>query len=165
MAGDSYRERFLCLTLEEKVRVAAYARSMGFRITCFGEEIEGLEPVEIPVIPGAEISSEHFPHHGEDAIEALQRFYAESYPGSYPPLGYAPSMSKNEKLAATLAKWMCTMDDEDGGQSRIDYGYPVERLADELEESPVEELIPGVEAVLGKTPISGLKGWLTRFSR
>lgn len=162
MAGDSYRRRFLSLTLEEKVRVADYARSMGFRITCFGEEIEGLEPVEIPVIPGAEISSEHFPHHEEKAIEALQGFYAESYPGSYPPLGYAPSVSKNEKLAAALARWMCTTEDE---ELRLAYGYPVERISDELEAFSVEELIPGVEAVLGKTSISGLRGWLTRFNR
>lgn len=136
MAGDSYRRRFLSLTLEEKVRVAAYARSMGFRITCFGEEIEGLKPVEL--------------------------LGAESYQGSYPPLGYATSMSENEKAAAALAKWMCTTEQE---ELRIAYGYPVERIANELEASPVDELIPGIEAVLGKTPISGLNGWLACFNR
>ena len=122
--------RFTELALAEKVRMQKEAMRHGLTILPIADEVQGLEAEPIVVIPSSEIPREDFSHLGDATFEKLQSYYASAEQSSvYPPLGYTPSVSREEKEAAALLSFIVTVADkwDEGALER--YGYPVARVA------------------------------------
>jgi len=119
---------FTVLTLEEKARIFNHAKGRGYIITTIAEEAAFAPVVPIEVIPAAEIPRSHFAHMDNTTFESFQRYYAtaESKDSEiYPPLGYTPSVSENEKTAAAFLSYMLTVATKDGIEEAIGNGYPL----------------------------------------
>jgi len=147
-----YEACFQRLTLEEQARAADFARSRGFRLTCLSPEVESFPVVPIEVIPPEQITPENFPSSDPHAIYALRLFWQvpQKFPqeNSYPPEGFTPSVSEDERAAAALLRFMVSSSDE-----AIElWGYPVERLP----EPPKPEAEPQPEP-------RGFRGFLARL--
>ncbi len=120
---------FTAATLEEKVRLEAYARSLGYSIRPIAEEVEGLEPKPIVVIPASEIPRSDFAHLTDSEFSKLQHYYGTAEKGElYPPAGYNPSTTKVEKDAAATLRFMATVGNRDGQQELDRWGYPLRKL-------------------------------------
>lgn len=128
VAAEHYEAPFRKLTLEEQARADDFARSKGFRLTCLSPKVEGFPVIPIEVVPAEEITSENYPQFDEQTAESLRSYYSdpvESKSKTYPPVGFTPGVSKNEKTAAALLSYMVS--DQDGTGIE-DWGYPLERL-------------------------------------
>lgn len=121
--------RFTQLTFAEKVRMQKEALSHGLTILPIAEEVEGFEAEPIVVIPSSEIPREHFSHLDDATFEALQSYYASAEQSTiYPPLGYAPSVRREEKETAALLSFIITVAEKWQGNALERYGYPVARV-------------------------------------
>lgn len=124
-----YDWRFTQLTLEEKVRVEKFAESLGLTILPIAQDVAGIEPTPIPVIPASKIPRSDFSHMDDRGFEALQGYYASAETRlSYPPLGYAPSVRSEEKEAAALIRFMAAVAKKPSSALNLD-GYPVAQIA------------------------------------
>lgn len=122
--------RFTELTLAEKVRMQKEAMSHGLTILPIADEVQGLEAEPIVVIPSSEIPREDFSHLDDATFETLQSYYASAEKRStYPPLGYAPSVSREEKETAAFLSFIVTVAEKWQGDALERYGYPVARVA------------------------------------
>lgn len=150
----NWEHLFTAATLEEKVRLESYARSRGYSILPIAEEVEGIEPKPISVIPAAEIPRDHFTHLTDSEFSKLQHYYSTAERGElYPPAGYNPSTTRIEKDAAATLRFMFTVGNR-GGQEELDrWNYPLRKLPTPSTSSPVAQ------------PKRGLVSRLTSFLR
>jgi len=122
---------FSALTLDEKARIFDRARSKGYILTTIADEIASVPVVPIEVIPAEEIPRGHFAHLSDSTFDALKSYYATVEVKDmdiYPPLGYTPSVSEREKIAAAFLSYMLTMVDKDGIEVALKEDYPLAEI-------------------------------------
>jgi len=119
---------FSVLAPEEKARIFNYAEGKGYIITTIADEVASVPVIPIEVIPAAEIPRSHFAHLDDATFAALKDYYtvAESKDMDiYPPLGYTPSVSEGEKVAASFLSYMLAVAKKRGIEEAIEAGYPL----------------------------------------
>ena len=162
------------LTLPEKARLFAHARSRGFLITYLEAEVEGVEVVPLKVIPASEITEAHFPSStSSEQLERLQRYYSMVEGrelDAYPPLSYTPSLRVEERTAATLVNHMISAAEQDSSQiARANYPLaPILRAKSEAKSSVNRPEVSSKQANRSSVrvetaEISG-KSWLSRLT-